>query len=124
MLFWNAPMRTEIVHRTNAPVVPSAPMDAPRAAMRNPGFANAMTNPSHQVIALRSCLSSTSACAMDPPSPPSGQQPADVPIGTDALVPWVTDGRQHGEIDRPRRGGRKFQGKCHRGASGGARHAL
>src|ERR671920_2112355 len=60
-------MQTEIVQRTKAPVVPSTPIDAPSAAIRNPGLASATTKPSHQVIALRSCLSSTSACAIDLP---------------------------------------------------------
>src|SRR4051794_41013229 len=68
MLFCSAPNVIEMVHRTNAPVVPSAPIDEPRAAMRKPGLARATTKPSHQVMALRSCLSSTSACAMGPPS--------------------------------------------------------
>ena len=40
---------------------------APSAAMRKPGFASATTKPSHHVIALRSCLSSTSACAISTP---------------------------------------------------------
>jgi hypothetical protein len=68
MLFWSAPMQTETVHRTNAPVVPSAPIDAPSAAIKNPGFASATTNPSHHVIALRSWRSSTWAVAMQTPS--------------------------------------------------------
>src|SRR5215217_897379 len=76
MLFWSPPRRTEIVHRTKAPVVPSTPIDAPSAAIRNPGLASATTKPSHQVIALRSCLSSTSACAIKPSSPSSSQPPA------------------------------------------------
>src|SRR5215212_5018469 len=76
MLFWSPPRRTEIVHRTNAPVVPRTPIEKPSAAIRNPGLASATTKPSHQVIALRSCLSSTSACAMDPSSPSSSQRPA------------------------------------------------
>src|SRR5215208_2472928 len=69
-------MRTEMVQRTKAPVVPSTPIEAPSAAIRNPGLASATTKPSHQVIALRSCLSSTSACAMDPSSPSSSQRSA------------------------------------------------
>src|ERR671921_1163332 len=84
MLFWSAPIRTEIVHRTNAPVVPSTPMEAPRAAMRNPGFASATTKPSHHVIALRSCRSSTSAWAMSPL--PSLVWAPLVPIGTGVVV--------------------------------------
>src|ERR671922_2223943 len=70
-----------IVHRTNAPVVPSTPIEAPSAAIRNPGFASATTKPSHHVIALSSCLSSTSAYATGPSSrgvPEAGL----VPIGT------------------------------------------
>src|SRR3954469_9892757 len=63
MLFCSAPRQTDTVHRTNAPVVPSAPIDAPRAAIRNPGLASATTKPSHHVIALRSCRSSTTAVA-------------------------------------------------------------
>src|SRR4029453_2382612 len=83
MLFCSAPKVIEMVHRTNAPVVPSAPIDDPNAAMRNPGLASATTKPSHQVMALRSCLSSTSAWAIGPPSrawaiPQIGL----VPIGT------------------------------------------
>src|SRR5919106_4817559 len=74
MLFWSAPSMTETVHSTTAPVVPRTPIEAPSAAIRKPGFASAMTNPSHHVIALRSCLSSTSAFAMPPlplwPRPP------------------------------------------------------
>src|SRR5215213_2946791 len=58
----------EIDHRTKAPVVPSAPIEPPSAAIRKPGFARATTKPSHHVIALRSCLSSTSACAIRTPS--------------------------------------------------------
>src|SRR5215211_264429 len=75
-------MRTEMVHSTKAPVVPSTPIDAPSAAIRNPGFASATTKPSHHVIALRSCLSSTSADAIDPPSPKLGVPAGVVPIGT------------------------------------------
>src|SRR6185295_5233539 len=59
MLFCSAPKVIETVHSTNAPVVPSAPIDEPSAAMRKPGLARATTKPSHQVMALRSCLSST-----------------------------------------------------------------
>src|SRR3954466_3831934 len=70
MLFCSAPRQIEIVHSRNAPVVPSAPIDAPRAAMRNPGFASATTKPSHHVMALRSCLSSTWAVATASPPPP------------------------------------------------------
>src|SRR5262245_14068073 len=66
MLFWRAPRQTEIVQRTKAPVVPSAPIEAPSAAIRNPGFARAITKPSHHVMALRSCLSSTWAVAIRP----------------------------------------------------------
>src|SRR3954469_22246566 len=64
MLFCMAPREIEIVHRTKAPVVPSAPTDPPRDAIRKAGLHSATTKPSHHVIALRSCLSSTSACAM------------------------------------------------------------
>src|SRR6185437_15239832 len=71
MLFWSAPRQIEIVHRTNAPVVPSAPIEAPSEAMRNPGLASATTKPSHHVIALRSSRSSTTAVAMQRP-PRSG----------------------------------------------------
>src|SRR5215213_7203911 len=67
MLFWSAPRMIEIVQSTNAPVVPRAPIEAPSAAIRNPGLARATTKPSHHVIALRSCLSSTSAVAIDVP---------------------------------------------------------
>src|SRR3954471_7015151 len=67
MLFCMAPREIEIVHRTNAPVVPSAPTDPPRDAIRKAGLHSATTKPSHHVIALRSCLSSTSACAIHPP---------------------------------------------------------
>src|SRR5688572_11173865 len=78
MLFCIAPRQIEIVHRTHAPVVPSTPIEPPRPAMRNPGLARATTKPSHQVIALRSCLSSTCAVATlalppPPPSPPGGK---------------------------------------------------
>src|SRR5919106_1987472 len=66
------PSTTETVHSTTAPVVPRTPIEAPSAAIRKPGFASAMTKPSHHVIALRSCLSSTSADAIDPPSPQLG----------------------------------------------------
>src|SRR3954451_13572347 len=65
MLFCSEPRRIEIVHRTNAPAVPSAPIEPPRAAIRKPGFASATTNPSHHVIALRSCRSSTWATDID-----------------------------------------------------------
>src|SRR5215210_1507014 len=83
MLFWSAPRVIEIVHRTNAPVVPRAPIEAPSAAIRNPGLARATTKPSHHVIALRSCLSSTSAVAMNRSSLLGvSQRPAVVPIGT------------------------------------------
>src|SRR3954452_24086917 len=67
MLFCIASREIEIVHRTNAPVVPSAPTEPPRDAIRKAGLHSATTKPSHHVIALRSCLSSTSACAI--PSP-------------------------------------------------------
>src|SRR3954454_21472354 len=66
MLFCSAPKVIEIVQRTNAPVVPSAPIDEPNAAMRKPGFASATTKPSHHVMALSSCLSYTSAPAISP----------------------------------------------------------
>src|SRR5882724_1379672 len=83
MLFCSAPKVIEIVHSTNAPVVPSAPIEEPSAAMRKPGFASATTKPSHQVIALSSCLSSTSAYAIAPPSRRAvPQKRALVPIGT------------------------------------------
>src|SRR5919109_3339547 len=67
MLFCSAPMQTDTVQRTKAPVVPRAPIEAPSAAIRKPGFASATTKPSHQLIALRSCRSST--CADATPSP-------------------------------------------------------
>src|ERR687888_806986 len=67
MLFCRAPKAIDTDHSTNAPVVPSAPIDEPSAAIRNPGLASATTKPSHHVIALRSCLSSTSAYAIGPP---------------------------------------------------------
>src|SRR4029453_16306067 len=78
MLFCSAPKVIDTVHRTNAPVVPSAPIDEPNAAMRKPGFASATTKPSHHVMALRSCLSSTSAYAMGPLSPRRLPQKAQV----------------------------------------------
>src|SRR3954470_10680581 len=68
MLFCNAPRQIEIVQSTKAPVVPSAPMEAPREPMRKPGLASATTKPSHHVIALRSSRSSTTAVAMQRPS--------------------------------------------------------
>src|SRR3954451_1930572 len=68
MLFCIAPRQIEIVQRTNAPVVPSAPTEPPRDAIRNAGLQSATTKPSHHVIALRSCLSSTSACPIQAPS--------------------------------------------------------
>src|ERR687886_1272640 len=71
MLFCSAPRQIEIVHSRNAPVVPSAPIDNPSEAMRKPGFARATTNPSHHVMALRSCLSSTWAVATASPPPPA-----------------------------------------------------
>src|ERR687886_1401683 len=71
MLFCSAPRQIEIVHRRNAPVVPSAPIDEPSAAIRKPGFASATTKPSHHVMALRSCLSSTWAVATASPPPPA-----------------------------------------------------
>src|SRR5918911_5601360 len=71
MLFCSAPKQIEIVHSRKAPVVPSAPIDEPSAAMRKPGFASATTKPSHHVIALRSCLSSTWAVATASPPPPA-----------------------------------------------------
>src|SRR5919198_4930034 len=67
MLFCRAPKAIDTDHSTNAPPVPSAPIDEPSAAIRNPGLASATTKPSHHVIALRSCLSSTSAYAIGPP---------------------------------------------------------
>src|SRR3954468_1173463 len=67
MLFCMAPREIEIVHSTNAPVVPSAPTDPPSEAIRKAGLHSATTKPSHHVIALRSCLSSTSACAIHAP---------------------------------------------------------
>src|SRR3954465_300044 len=66
MLFWSAPRQIEIVHNRNAPVVPSAAIEPPSEAIRKPGFASATTKPSHHVMALRSCLSSTSATAISP----------------------------------------------------------
>src|SRR4051812_18768288 len=71
MLFCSAPRQIEIVHNRNAPVVPRAPIDRPSEAMRKPGFASATTNPSHHVMALRSCLSSTWAVATASPPPPT-----------------------------------------------------
>src|SRR3954451_24031008 len=68
MLFCSAPKQMEIVQSTTAPVVPSAPMEAPREPMRKPGLASATTKPSHHVIALRSSRSSTTAVAMQRPS--------------------------------------------------------
>src|SRR5829696_506755 len=84
MLFCSEPRAIEIVHSTNAPVVPRTPIEPPRAAIRKPGLASATTNPSHHVMALRSCLSSTSACAIDhPPVRLYERVPALlVPIGT------------------------------------------
>src|SRR3954468_7684652 len=71
MLFCRAPRQIEIVHNRNAPVVPSAAIEPPSEAMRNPGLARATTNPSHHVIALRSCRSSTWAVATASPPPPT-----------------------------------------------------
>src|SRR5919199_4093834 len=83
MLFCSAPKRIDALHRATAPPVPSAPIDDPNAAIRKPGFASATTKPSHHVMALRSCLSSTSAYATGPLSPRRlPKQPALVPIGT------------------------------------------
>src|SRR3954466_14483288 len=63
MLFCKAPRQMEIDHSTNAPVVPSTPIEPPSDAIRNPGLASATTNPSHHVIALSSERSSTCASA-------------------------------------------------------------
>src|SRR4051794_27246587 len=63
MLFCSAPSVMEMDHSTKAPVVPSAPIDPPRPAIRNAGLHSATTNPSHQVIALSSDCSSTCASA-------------------------------------------------------------
>src|SRR3954452_24299007 len=63
MLFCSAPRQMEIDHSTNAPVVPSAPMEPPRPAMRKAGLQRATTNPSHHVIALSRDCSSTCASA-------------------------------------------------------------
>src|SRR3954467_10791545 len=71
MLFCSAPRQIEMVHSRNAPVVPRAPIDRPSDAIRNPGFASATTKPSHHVMALRSCLSSTWAVATASPPPPT-----------------------------------------------------
>src|ERR687888_1205040 len=67
MLFCSAPITTEIVQMTIAPSVPSAPIEAPRAASRKPGLASATMNPSHQDMALMSSRSSTWAVAMRRP---------------------------------------------------------
>src|SRR4051794_19541133 len=69
MLFCSAPRQIEIDHNRKAPVVPSAAIEPPSEAMRNPGLARATTKPSHHVMALRSCLSSTWAVATASPPP-------------------------------------------------------
>src|SRR5215212_4907945 len=103
MLFCSAPRVIEIDQSTKAPVVPSAPIEAPSAAIRKPGFASATTKPSHQVIALRSCLSSTSACAIDPSSLPRLAAANDRTNWYSVLLPWVEDGRKMAQvIDRHR----------------------
>src|SRR3954453_7780802 len=71
MLFCSAPRQIEIVQSRKAPVVPSAPIDNPSDAIRNPGFASATTKPSHHVMALESCLSSPWAVATASPPPPA-----------------------------------------------------
>src|SRR5215207_577965 len=69
MLYCSAPMQIEIVHSTNAPPVPSAPIEPPSAAIRKPGLARATTKPSHHDIALSRDRSST--CASATPIPPT-----------------------------------------------------
>src|SRR3954468_24789217 len=86
MLFCIPSRQIEIVQRTNAPVVPSAPTDPPRDAIRNAGLQSATTKPSHHVIALRSCLSSTSACPIQ--APLVVVETPLVPIGTGESGPF------------------------------------
>src|SRR5262245_46455170 len=51
------------VHSAKTPSAPSVPMDAPRLAIRKPGFARQTTNPSYQCNNFRSCRSSTPTMA-------------------------------------------------------------
>ena len=57
-------MITDTVHRITAPHPPSDSADPPRPVIRKLGFASATTNPSNQLIVLRSSRSSTAAVAI------------------------------------------------------------
>src|SRR3954447_2270908 len=59
-------MTTETVHRMTAPHPPSDSAEPPMAVIRKLGFARATTNPSNQLIVLRSSRSSTEATAIAP----------------------------------------------------------
>src|SRR5438093_10269511 len=54
-------------HRMMDPAAPTVARENPREPIRNPGLHKAMTNPSYQCSALRSCRSSTVASATAPP---------------------------------------------------------
>src|SRR5437588_5341685 len=58
-------MMTETVQRMTAPHPPSDSAEPPSPVMRKLGFASATTNPSNQLIVLRSSRSSTTAVAID-----------------------------------------------------------
>src|SRR6476659_3756052 len=62
-------MITDVVHRITAPQPPSPSTDAPRPVIRKLGFARATTNPSNQLMVLRSSRSSTTAVAIGAPTP-------------------------------------------------------
>src|SRR2546427_9239691 len=57
-------MRTEALHTITAPQPPSENADGPSAVIRKLGFANATTNPSNQLMVLRSSRSSITAVAI------------------------------------------------------------
>src|SRR6478672_6992847 len=67
MELWSAPSTTDTVHRITAPQPPRLSTDGPSAVIRKLGFASATTNPSNQLMVLRSSRSSTAAVAMHPP---------------------------------------------------------
>src|SRR4051812_11984806 len=129
MLFCMAPREIEIVQSTNAPVVPSAPTDPPSEAIRKAGLQSATTKPSHHVIALRSCLSSTSACAIHAPLCLLVKRL--VPIGTSESGPFYHPPRtpsillaeSHATAARPSRGPRCAPGGADSSPPSGARHA-
>src|SRR5262245_45220140 len=62
-LFSATAISMDTVHRTKAPSAPSVAMDAPRLAIRKPGFGRQTTNPSYQCNNFRSCRSSTPTVA-------------------------------------------------------------